>query len=182
MAARPSTVDREAFQMEVDQLRLREKADTRCWLPMVEVGPHHPARAMPWFSVPGEPYSGLAIQKSHNFGMKACYLHDGDRVFETYWTTGLGCGPRSGSYGMLDVTVYGRRATGKITITSGPKRGELRRAGRGSAGSRPPSGRGLPLDTTTTSAPPPAPRLRTTVTEESRSILFWGVVIENTRL
>jgi hypothetical protein len=41
--------------------------------------------------------------------MKACYLRDGHRVFETYWTTARGCEAMSGSYGMLDMTVYGRQ-------------------------------------------------------------------------
>ena len=41
--------------------------------------------------------------------MKACYLRDGDRVFETYWTTGRGCEAMGNSYGMLDMTVYGRQ-------------------------------------------------------------------------
>jgi predicted dithiol-disulfide oxidoreductase (DUF899 family) len=66
---------------------------------------------MPWYSVPKESYSRLAIDipGGHDFGMKACYLRDGDRVFETYWNTGRGCEPMGSSYGMLDMTVYGRQ-------------------------------------------------------------------------
>jgi predicted dithiol-disulfide oxidoreductase (DUF899 family) len=66
---------------------------------------------MPWYSIPEESYARLAIHSNspHDFGMKACYLRDGDRVFETYWTTGRGVEPMSGSYGMLDMTVYGRQ-------------------------------------------------------------------------
>jgi predicted dithiol-disulfide oxidoreductase (DUF899 family) len=64
---------------------------------------------MPWYSVPAESYGRLALQGPHNFGMKACYLRDGDRVFETYWTTSRGCEPMGASYGMLDMTVYGRQ-------------------------------------------------------------------------
>ena len=66
---------------------------------------------MPWYSVPEESHERLAVQTPpwHDFGMKACYLRDGDRVFETYWTTARGCEPMSGSYGMLDMTVYGRQ-------------------------------------------------------------------------
>jgi len=30
-------------------------------------------------------------------------------VFETYWTTGRGCEVMGNSYGMLDMTVYGRQ-------------------------------------------------------------------------
>ena len=44
---------------------------------------------MPWYSVPEESLDRIA--PGGHFGMKACYLRDGDRVFETYWTTGRGC-------------------------------------------------------------------------------------------
>lgn len=66
---------------------------------------------MPWYSVPKESYTRLAIDTpgGHNFGMKACYLRDGDRVFETYWNTSRGCEPMGSSYGMLDMTIYGRQ-------------------------------------------------------------------------
>lgn len=62
---------------------------------------------MPWYSVPEE--STAPLLAGRHFGMKVCYLRDGDRVFETYWTTARGCEPMSGSYGMLDMTVYGRQ-------------------------------------------------------------------------
>ena len=62
---------------------------------------------MPWYSVPEESQERLLAGR--HFGMKICYLRDGDRVFETYWTTGRGCEPMSGSYGMLDMTAYGRQ-------------------------------------------------------------------------
>jgi predicted dithiol-disulfide oxidoreductase (DUF899 family) len=38
-----------------------------------------------------------------------CYVRDGDRVFETYWTTGRGVEAMDNSYGLLDLTVHGRR-------------------------------------------------------------------------
>jgi predicted dithiol-disulfide oxidoreductase (DUF899 family) len=62
---------------------------------------------MPWYSVPKESLDRMA--PGGHFGMKACYLRDGDRVFETYWTTGRGCEAMGNSYGMLDMTVYGRQ-------------------------------------------------------------------------
>ncbi len=40
-----------------------------------------------------------------------CYLRDGDRVFETYWTTGRGVEAGATSYHLLDLTVYGRQET-----------------------------------------------------------------------
>ena len=62
---------------------------------------------MPWYSVPEESLDRMA--PGGHFGMKACYLRDSDRVFETYWTTGRGCEAMGNSYGMLDMTVYGRQ-------------------------------------------------------------------------
>jgi hypothetical protein len=50
-----------------------------------------------------------ALIAGRHFGMKVCYLRDGDRVFETYWITGRGCEIMGNSYGMLDMTVYGRQ-------------------------------------------------------------------------
>jgi predicted dithiol-disulfide oxidoreductase (DUF899 family) len=57
---------------------------------------------MPWYAVPGGSHERLLAGR--HFGMKVCYLRDGDRVFETHWTTGRGCELMSGSYGMLDMT------------------------------------------------------------------------------
>ena len=54
--------------------------------------------------------------------MKACYLRDGDRVFETYWTTGRGCEIMGSSYGMLDMTVYGRQETWEDSPADWPRR------------------------------------------------------------
>ncbi|KAI1868358.1 hypothetical protein JX265_007181 [Neoarthrinium moseri] len=77
---------------------------------------------MPWYSIPERSYGRLAIKSPHNFGMKACYLRDGGRVFETYWTTGRGCEPMSGSYGMLDMTVFGRQEPWEDSPDGWPKR------------------------------------------------------------
>jgi len=64
---------------------------------------------MPWYSVPAGSVDRLIAGR--HFGMKVCYLRRGDRVFETYWTTGRGCEVMGNSYGMLDMTVYGRQET-----------------------------------------------------------------------
>jgi Bacterial protein of unknown function (DUF899) len=62
---------------------------------------------MPWYSVPAESHERLLAGR--HFGMKACYLRDEDRVYETYWTTGRGVERMEPSYGILDMTVYGRQ-------------------------------------------------------------------------
>ncbi len=46
-----------------------------------------------------------------DFGTWVCFLRDGDRVFETYWTTGRGTEAGATSYHLLDLTVYGRQET-----------------------------------------------------------------------
>ena len=38
-----------------------------------------------------------------------CYLRDGDRTFETYWTTRRGAEAMDYSYALMDLTVYGRQ-------------------------------------------------------------------------
>jgi len=38
-----------------------------------------------------------------------CYLRDGERVFETYWTTLRGVEAMDYSYALMDLTVYGRQ-------------------------------------------------------------------------
>jgi predicted dithiol-disulfide oxidoreductase (DUF899 family) len=192
-SARPTVVDRAAWQAGLDKLLVREKAHTREGdaiaaarrrLPMVEVdptvtlvGPHgpltlldvfegrrqliayfhmwhdgQPAEAqcegctffngqvrelsylhsrnvtyasfcqglydesiryrdfmgwdVPWYSAQD---SADALLAGRWFGMLVCYLRDGDRVFETYWSSGRGTEVMAPSYGLLDMTVYGRQ-------------------------------------------------------------------------
>jgi len=189
----PAVTDRAAWQAQIDQLRIREKARTREGdaiaaarrrLPMVEVdpstpvtgehgrvplldvfegrrqlivyyhmwhdgkpaadqcegctffngqvselsylhardvtyatfteGPYEEAAAyrrfmgyqMPWYSVQE---SADVLLAGRWFGMLVCYLRDGDRVFETYWTTGRGAELMAPAYALLDLTVYGRQ-------------------------------------------------------------------------
>ena len=75
---------------------------------------------MPWYAVPDESLERIA--PGGHFGMKACYLRVGDRVFETYWTTGRGCEILGNSYGMLDMTVYGRQEAWENSPEGWPRR------------------------------------------------------------
>ncbi len=61
----------------------------------------------PWYSVPAEAVDRLVAGR--HFGILVSYLRDGDKVYETYWTTGRGNEPMAPSYGLLDLTVYGRQ-------------------------------------------------------------------------
>jgi len=63
---------------------------------------------MPWYSAKD---SADALLAGRSFGMQVCYLRDGKRVFETYWSTGRAAEVFSPTYGLLDMTVYGRQET-----------------------------------------------------------------------
>jgi predicted dithiol-disulfide oxidoreductase (DUF899 family) len=63
---------------------------------------------MPWYSARD---SADALLAGRWFGMLVSYLRDGDRVYETYWTTGRATEIMAPSYGLLDMTVYGRQET-----------------------------------------------------------------------
>jgi predicted dithiol-disulfide oxidoreductase (DUF899 family) len=82
---------------------------------------------MPWYAVPGESLDRIA--PGGHFGMKACYLRVGDRVFETYWTTGRGCEAMGNSYGMLDMTVHGRQEAWEDSPAGWPRRFDTTRGG-----------------------------------------------------
>lgn len=61
-----------------------------------------------------------------------CYLQDGDRVFETFWTNGRGVEAMDPTYGLLDLSVYGRQESWEDSPPGWPQRDEYnyRRNGR----------------------------------------------------
>ena len=63
-----------------------------------------------------------ALIADRHFGMRVCYLREGDRVFETYWTTARGCELMGSSYAMLDMTVYGRQEAWEASPEGWPQR------------------------------------------------------------
>ena len=63
---------------------------------------------MPWYSAGGSADELLA---GRWFGMQVCYLRDGGQVFETYWSSGRAAEALAPSYGLLDMTIYGRQET-----------------------------------------------------------------------
>jgi predicted dithiol-disulfide oxidoreductase (DUF899 family) len=63
---------------------------------------------MPWYSALAshdELLTGRRVGMMHI----VCYVRDGDRVFETYWTTVRGVEVMDNSYSLMDLTVYGRQ-------------------------------------------------------------------------
>ena len=63
---------------------------------------------MPWYSALPS-LDKLLVGRSVGMMHIVCYLRDGDRVFETYWTTLRGVEAMDYSYALMDLTVYGRQ-------------------------------------------------------------------------
>jgi predicted dithiol-disulfide oxidoreductase (DUF899 family) len=64
---------------------------------------------MPWYSAPRESLETLLIGRRIGMMHIVCYLRQGSKVFETYWTTRRGVEAMDNSYRLLDLTVYGRQ-------------------------------------------------------------------------
>jgi len=233
--ALPPSVDRAAFQAELDRLRIREKAHTREGdaiaaarrrLPMVEVdatleltGPGgplsllaafegrrqliayyfmwhdgHPAPEqcegctwcasqvrelsylhsrdityavfcqgpyaesiryhdfmgwdMPWYSAQASLGELLSPPRIPGMMHIVCYLRDGVRVFETYWTTLRGVEELDNSYALMDLSVYGRQESWEDSPAGWPRECTNTRTAAGPPGWPPvaawPEGRPIP--------------------------------------
>ena len=76
---------------------------------------------VPWYSARDR---GDALLGGRWFGM-VFYLRDGDRVFETYRTSGRGFEVMAPSYGLLDMTVRGRQETWEDSPAGWPQRWDV---------------------------------------------------------
>ena len=65
---------------------------------------------MPWYSAQ-ESLDTLLVGRPVSMMYLVCYLRQGRRVFETYWTTVRGVEAMDNNYRLLDLTVYGRQET-----------------------------------------------------------------------
>jgi predicted dithiol-disulfide oxidoreductase (DUF899 family) len=63
---------------------------------------------MPWYSA-WDSIEQLLVAREVGLFHLVCYVRDGDRVFETYWTTGRGVEAMDTSMSLMDLTVFGRR-------------------------------------------------------------------------
>ena len=63
---------------------------------------------LPWYSAQPS-LETLLVGREIGLFHLVCYLRDGDRVFETYWTTRRGAEAMDNSYALMDLTVYGRQ-------------------------------------------------------------------------
>jgi predicted dithiol-disulfide oxidoreductase (DUF899 family) len=64
---------------------------------------------MPWYAAPKASLETLLVGRRVGMMHIVCYLRQGSRVFETYWTTRRGVEAMDNSYRLLDLTVYGRQ-------------------------------------------------------------------------
>jgi predicted dithiol-disulfide oxidoreductase (DUF899 family) len=86
---------------------------------------------MPWYSAEQSLETLLVGRRIGMFHLVS-YLRDGGRVFETYWTNGRGAEAMDYSYGLLDLTPYGRQEQWEDSPAGRPQRPEYnyRRDGR----------------------------------------------------
>lgn len=74
--------------------------------------------AFPWYSARD---ADPALVAGRGYGFIACYLRDGDQVYETYWSAGRGVEALMTSYHALDLTVYGRQEAWEDSPTGWPR-------------------------------------------------------------
>jgi predicted dithiol-disulfide oxidoreductase (DUF899 family) len=65
---------------------------------------------MPWYSAENSLETLLTGRTVGKFHL-VCYLRDGGRVFETYWTNGRGAETMDNVLALMDLTPYGRQET-----------------------------------------------------------------------
>jgi predicted dithiol-disulfide oxidoreductase (DUF899 family) len=75
---------------------------------------------MPWYSAEPSLDTLLAGREIGTMRL-VCYVRDGDRVFETYWTWFRGVEAMDYSYALMDLTVYGCRELWEDSPEGWPK-------------------------------------------------------------
>jgi predicted dithiol-disulfide oxidoreductase (DUF899 family) len=85
---------------------------------------------MPWYSAQAS-LDVLLVGRHIGRMHLVCYVRDGDRVFETYWTTIRGVEAMDYSYALMDLTVYGRQEAWEDSPPGWPRRGHLTRTDGG---------------------------------------------------
>ena len=75
---------------------------------------------MPWYSAQASAQALLVGRRVGRMHI-VCYVRNGDRVFETYWTTGRGVEAMDTSYALMDLTVFGRQETWEDSPSGWPQ-------------------------------------------------------------
>jgi predicted dithiol-disulfide oxidoreductase (DUF899 family) len=78
---------------------------------------------MPWYSAQPS-LDTLLVDREHGLFHLVCYLRDGNQVFETYWTKRRGAEALDSSYGLMDLTVFGRQEDWEDSPVGWPRRGQ----------------------------------------------------------
>jgi len=86
---------------------------------------------MPWYSAQGISLETLLVGRRVGRMHLVCYLRQGSKVFETYWTTARGVEYMDNSYRLLDLTVYGRQEKWEDSPEGWPQRCTLTRTRTG---------------------------------------------------
>lgn len=76
---------------------------------------------MPWYSAQRS-LDTLLVGRELGLFHLVCYVRDGDRVFETYWTKRRGAEVVDNSYALMDLTVYGRQEPWEDSPPGWPQR------------------------------------------------------------
>jgi predicted dithiol-disulfide oxidoreductase (DUF899 family) len=79
---------------------------------------------MPWYSAE-DSLDALLVGRDVGKMYIVCYLRDGNKVYETYWTTIRGVEAMDYSYALMDLTVYGRQETWEDSPSGWPQGGVL---------------------------------------------------------
>jgi predicted dithiol-disulfide oxidoreductase (DUF899 family) len=79
---------------------------------------------MPWYAAERDSLDTLLVGRRVGMMHIVCYLRQGSRVFETYWTTRRGVEAMDNSYRLLDLTVYGRQEAWEDSPAGWPQRPE----------------------------------------------------------
>ena len=87
---------------------------------------------MPWYSAE-DSLDALLVGREVGLFHLVCYVHDGDRVYETYWTTHRGVEAMDNSYALMDLTVYGRQEQWENSPAGWPQRCTYTRTSIGSS-------------------------------------------------
>jgi predicted dithiol-disulfide oxidoreductase (DUF899 family) len=83
---------------------------------------------MPWYSAQPS-LDALLVGRELGLFHLVCYLRDGDRVFETYWTKRRGVETMDFNYSLMDLTVYGRQEPWEDSPTGWPRHCSMRAEG-----------------------------------------------------
>jgi predicted dithiol-disulfide oxidoreductase (DUF899 family) len=87
--------------------------------------------SMPWYSAQPS-LDALLVGRELGLFHIVCYLRDGDRVFETYWTKRRGTEAMDYSYALMDLTVYGRQESWEDSPSGWPQQCSNTRSAGGS--------------------------------------------------